>query len=172
MRAALAILAVLAMATPAAAAMQLTSRDLKAAAPMPAAQIYMRCGGQNISPQLAWSGQPQAAKSLVLTMIDESVKPNGWSHWVAVDLPPASSAMARGGVLPAGARAIASNFGDAAYAGPCPPHGTGVHRYVITIWAMPTAKFDIAPDAKATSLDAMLQKTALDHASLTVTAGR
>ena len=171
MRAVLAIFA-LAVASPATAAMQLTSQDLKAGAPMPTAQVYTRCGGQNISPQLAWSGQPQAVRSLVLTMIDESVKPNGWSHWVAVDLPPASSAMARGGALPAGARAIASNFGDAAYAGPCPPHGTGVHRYVITIWAMPTAKIDIAPDAKATGVAAMLQKTAIDHASLTVTAER
>ena len=171
MRAVLAIFA-LAVASPATAAMQLTSQDLKAGAPMPTAQVYTRCGGQNISPQLAWSGQPQAARSLVLTMIDESVKPNGWSHWVAVDLPPVSSSIARGGALPAGARPIASNFGDAAYAGPCPPHGTGVHRYVITIWAMPTAKIDIAPDAKATGVAAMLQKTAIDHASLTVTAER
>ncbi|QUD89429.1 YbhB/YbcL family Raf kinase inhibitor-like protein [Phenylobacterium montanum] len=171
MRAAAAIVTAFAFTGPA-AAMQLTSPDLKADAPMPLLHVYTRCGGQNTSPALAWSGQPKAAKSLVLTMIDESVKPAGWSHWVVVDLPASASGLGRGAAPPAGARAIVSNFGDAAYAGPCPPHGTGVHRYVVTVWAMPTAKLEIGADAKAAEVSAMLQKAALDHASIAVTAER
>ena len=152
----------------AADAMTLTSSDIAPGAQIPAAQIYPRCGGQNISPQLSWSGAPSGTQSLVLTMIDTDVKPSQWSHWIVVDLPPDTTTLARGASRLAGhARAIASNFGDRFYDGPCPPNGTGIHQYVITLWAMPSATTSIAGDAKATDVSAMLARSALDHASLT-----
>lgn len=159
----------LAAATPALAAMSLTSQDLTPGAAMPAAHIYPRCGGQNISPQLSWSAPPATARSLVLTMIDQDVKPALWSHWIVVGLPPAAGSLARGAkALPAGARQVAGNFGDAAYDGPCPPPGSGVHHYRFTIWAMPTPAVQVAADGKADALQARLAKTALDHGDLTV----
>jgi len=150
-----------------AAAMTLTSTDITAGGAIPAAQIYPRCGGHNISPQLAWSGAPRAAKSLVLTMIDVDVAPSQWSHWIVVGLPTTASTLPRGtGSLPGGARALTSNFGDAAYAGPCPPKGTGVHHYQFTIWALSTATPDLLPDQKASEVTAQLSRQAIDHASL------
>jgi hypothetical protein len=175
MRALLLMLAALACAPAAAAAagMELTSPDLTPNGTMPAAHVYTRCGGANVSPALAWRGQPAAAKSLAVTMIDLSVKPALWSHWIVVGLPPATSSLPRGvAALPAGAKAIAGNFGDAAYDGPCPPTGSGVHRYQITVWAMPTASVAVAPDAPASEVLAMLSRSSIDHASLTVTAQR
>jgi Raf kinase inhibitor-like YbhB/YbcL family protein len=155
------------------AAMQITSADLKAGAPMPIANVYPRCGGRNVSPALAWSGAPAGTKSLVLTMLDLTPRPHQWSHWIVVGLPPATTGLPRGvKTLPAGARAIASNFGDAAYDGPCPPPGSGVHRYQITIWALPSAAPSIQPDAPADAVGAMLAHAALAQASLTVTAQR
>jgi|HubBroStandDraft_5_1064220.scaffolds.fasta_scaffold72731_2 Raf kinase inhibitor-like YbhB/YbcL family protein len=149
------------------AAMTLTSTDIQPGAAIPAAQIYPRCGGQNISPQLTWSGAPAGTKSFVLTMIDVSVKPSQWSHWVVVDLPPEVTSLARGiKTLPGNARAIASNFGDAHYDGPCPPDGTGAHEYRLTIWALPTPATAVAADAAAADLSAKLSQIALDHASL------
>jgi hypothetical protein len=148
-------------------AMELTSGDIAPGAKIAAAQIYPRCGGQNISPALSWSGVPSGAKSLVLTMIDTDVKPAEWSHWIVADLPPATTMLMRGAThLPSGARAIASNFGDASYDGPCPPNGTGVHHYRFTIWAMPAEKTEIAGDAKANELADTLAKTAIASASL------
>jgi hypothetical protein len=71
----------------------------------------------------------QHHKSFVLTMIDIDVKPDKWSHWVVVGLPATVKSLPRGATsLPGSAKAIVSNFGDAAYSGPCPPKGTGVHR--------------------------------------------
>ena len=64
---------------------------------------------------------------------------------------------------------MASNFGDLVYAGPCPPPGTGMHRYQFTIWAMPQARTALPADQKADALAAALRRTALDHASLTAT---
>ena len=121
MRRILACVSMLLSAAPALAAMTLTSSDIQPGAPIPAAQIYSRCGGQNISPQLTWSGAPAGTKSFVLTMIDISVKPSQWSHWVVVDLPPETTSLARGmKAFPGTAKAITSNFGDANYDGPCP----------------------------------------------------
>ena len=159
----------LAAATPAFAAMTLASADLTPGGVMPAKHIYPRCGGQNVSPQLTWSAPPAGAKSLVLTMIDQDVKPHLWSHWVVVGLPPTAGAFTQGAkALPAGAHGVASNFGDLGYAGPCPPPGTGVHHYRFTIWAMPSAEVAIGADEKADALQARLAKTAIDHADLNV----
>jgi Raf kinase inhibitor-like YbhB/YbcL family protein len=149
------------------AAMSLTSTDIRPGLAIPVAHIYTRCGGENISPNLAWSGAPSGTMSFVLTMIDVDVKPAEWSHWIVVGLPAASNSLPRGAQsLPGGAKAIASNFGDAAYDGPCPPKGTGVHHYQFTVWALPTATISLRPDEKATTLTALLSRQALDRASL------
>jgi phosphatidylethanolamine-binding protein (PEBP) family uncharacterized protein len=69
--------------------------------------------------------------------------------------------------LPGEARQISSNFGDPSYDGPCPPGGSGMHRYEITLWALATPKFSVTADAKATDLEESLTKVALARASLT-----
>ncbi len=161
------------LAAPAMAAMTLTSADLKPGAAIAAAQIYPRCGGENVSPQLTWAGAPAATKSYVLTMIDTSVKPAHWSHWVVVDLPPEVLSLARGAkTLPGHARAIPSNFGDPFYDGPCPPDGSGEHQYQITVWALGSASLAIAPDMPAMELETLLARAALDHATLVGTVKR
>lgn len=154
------------LASTGAAAMSLTSTDIKPGGAIPIAHIYPRCGGENISPALSWSGAPRGTKRFVLTMIDVDVKPDEWSHWIVVGLPATAQSLPRGAAsLPLGAKAIVSNFGDAAYAGPCPPKGTGVHHYEFTIWALPTLEVSLADDEKATTLTALLSKKALGRAS-------
>ena len=168
----LAVLLLSALCEPA-VAMSLTSRDMTAGGTISLQQIYPRCGGENISPQLAWSGAPAGTKSFVLTMIDTSVKPSQWSHWIVVDLPRDATSLARGAkTLPGAAMALPSNFGDARYDGPCPPNGTGVHNYQLMIWALPVSTISFAPDTKATDLEAALARIALDRASLTGSVAR
>jgi Raf kinase inhibitor-like YbhB/YbcL family protein len=168
MRSVLCALALASAATPALAAMSLTSPDLSPGASMPAQHIYPRCGGQNVSPALSWSGAPAGTKSLVLTMIDMDVKPALWSHWIVVDLPAASTGLARGlKALPAPAKSVVSNFGDAVYDGPCPPRGSGLHHYQFTIWAMKAATTDLPRDAKAPDVIATLTAGSLGRAALT-----
>lgn len=50
---------------PAYATMSLTSTDLVAGYPIPNAQIYPRCGGRNISPQLSWTGAPAGTRRIL-----------------------------------------------------------------------------------------------------------
>jgi Raf kinase inhibitor-like YbhB/YbcL family protein len=151
-----------------ASAMTIASSDFRDGSVLPTAHVYPRCGGQNVSPELHWGGVPAGAKSLVLTMIDGDVKPNGWSHWIVVDLAPASTGIGHGAPsLPAAAKGVTSNMGDATYNGPCPPKGTGTHHYRFTLWAMPSEHTDLAANAKATDVEAALTRSAIAHASVT-----
>lgn len=173
-------------------AMTLSSTDITDGGPIAQAQIYPRCGGQNISPQLSWSGAPKGTESFVLTMVDTDVKPSGWSHWILIGIPPRTSSLGSGagtiiktttGVppastppsvrglasLPDGTLGVISNFGDPFYDGPCPPAGSGTHHYRLTIWAMPAPMFMLDPDEKAADVEFALGRAALDHAAITGT---
>ncbi len=149
-----------------AAAMSLASADIQPNSTIAARHIYTRCGGGNLSPQLSWSGAPKATQSFVVTMIDLDVKPHQWSHWILVDLPPTTTSLARGLKAPPGhAQVLNSDFGDAAYDGPCPPKGSGLHRYQITVWALPAPVAPLRSGDRATDVVQRLLKLAIDRAS-------
>jgi Raf kinase inhibitor-like YbhB/YbcL family protein len=156
----------LALAGPA-AAMTLTSPDVTDGAAIAARHVYPRCGGRNLSPALSWSGAPAATRSYAVTVIDLDVKPAFWSHWILLNLPAAITRLPRGvKTAPAGAEQIATDFGDAAYGGPCPPKGTGVHRYQITVWALSQSRIALTRGLTARELDAWLRRLSIDHASI------
>lgn len=149
-----------------AAAMSLVSADIPPNATIAARHVYPRCGGDNLSPQLSWSGAPKGTQSFAVTMIDLDVKPHQWSHWILVDLPPATTSLPRGLKTPPGhAQVLNSDFGDAAYDGPCPPKGSGLHRYEVTVWALPTAVAPLRSGYRATDVVQRLSKLAIGHAS-------
>jgi hypothetical protein len=156
----------LALAAPA-TALQLTSTELHEGGQVPLEQVYTRCGGQNVSPGLAWSGAPAGTKSFAVTAIDLDVHPNEWSHWIVVGLPPGTASLAKGASVPAGSQALMTDFGDAGYAGPCPPKGSGVHHYQFTVWALRTPTIQFAPHSTAADVQATLEKTALAKATIT-----
>jgi Raf kinase inhibitor-like YbhB/YbcL family protein len=168
-----AALALIVLATSQAAGMTISSTDIEDGSAIPALHSYPRCGGKNVSPQLSWDSPPAGTRSLVLTMIDLDVKPALWSHWIVTGLPATAATLPQGiAPLPAGAHTSVNNFGDAAYDGPCPPTGSGVHHYQFTIWAMPTNDVAIGPDAPARDVIADLARKAIAHAAFTATVQR
>ena len=47
------------------------------------------CVGENVSPELTWTGVPEGTKSLALTMVDPEGRGGlGVFHWVAYGIPP------------------------------------------------------------------------------------
>ncbi|MBL8223961.1 MAG: YbhB/YbcL family Raf kinase inhibitor-like protein [Chromatiales bacterium] len=119
------------------------------------------CEGNDISPPLAWTGVPPAARSLVL-IVDDPDAPDPaapkltWVHWVLYNLPAAAGALAEGaaaGGLPAGTHEGLNDWKRTGYGGPCPPIGR--HRYFHKLYALDAELPDLGRPTKAALLAAM-----------------
>jgi len=96
------------------------------------------CIGQNVSPDLKWTGTPAAAKSLVIVMSDwEGQSGFGSHHLLAYNIAPTATGFAEGELSKASAKFTGGKetAGTTAYRGPCPPAGVGTHHYIFTIIA-------------------------------------
>ncbi len=106
------------------------------------------CGGENISPPLAWSGVPEGTKSFALVVYDpDGGKGLGSVHFVAYDIPAAAKSFAEGaGAGTSGGFVGGTNTrGTNSYAGPCPPMGDQPHHYVFSVYALDIAPGTLAP---------------------------
>jgi len=115
------------------------------------------CGGENISPALAWSGVPDGTKSFAVVVYDpDGVKGLGSVHFVAYDIEASARGFSEGaGAGPSGGFVGGTNTrGVNFYSGPCPPVGDRPHHYVFSVYAL-----DLPPGTLAPGLtrDAFLQ---------------
>jgi Raf kinase inhibitor-like YbhB/YbcL family protein len=94
------------------------------------------CDGEDLSPPLAWQGVPANAGSVALVVDDPDAPRGTFTHWVLLDLDPATSAILEGQV-PTGTKQAKNSAGKASYFGPCPPSGT--HHYRFTVYALSEA---------------------------------
>jgi Raf kinase inhibitor-like YbhB/YbcL family protein len=163
-----------------AAGFTLTSPQVKPNAKVGEDQVFngFGCSGKNISPALKWTGAPKDTKGYALTVYDpDAPTGSGWWHWVVVNIPASAAELpegagGEGGKLPAGAMQVKTDFGKAAYGGPCPPQGDKPHRYIFTVYALKTDKLDIPADATAALAGFMINANKLGSASLTAKYGR
>ncbi|MGH6888241.1 MAG: YbhB/YbcL family Raf kinase inhibitor-like protein [Rhizomicrobium sp.] len=149
-------------------AMELTSPDVANGKMLSLAQVNSRCGGENRSPAMAWSGAPAGTKSFALTLFDPDARGGrGFWHWLMIDIPAGSAGLREGAGsgagLPAGAVQSANDFGETGYGGACPPPGSRAHHYVFTLYAMGTPK---VPETGAGTLAVYLKSHALAAATL------
>ena len=96
-------------------------------------------GGKNISPALSWRNPPPGTKSFVITCIDANPIAKRWVHWMVANIPTGTNAIPEGASLnkmPKGAVELVNSFGDDGWGGPQPPKGSGLHRYVFSIYAL------------------------------------
>jgi Raf kinase inhibitor-like YbhB/YbcL family protein len=141
---------------PPAAAFALTSRDLRKGDKLAMAQVsgIFGAGGEDVSPQLSWSGFPPGTKSFVVTMYDpEAPTVSGFWHWAVVNIPgnvtelPAGAGDESGSGLPPGAFQLPNDARMARYCGAGPPPGHGRHRYIFAVLALAAEKIEIDRDA-------------------------
>ncbi len=93
------------------------------------------CVGDNVSPQLSWSGAPEGTKSFALTMVDPEGRGGlGVFHWVAYGIPANVTSFAEGEVSKATEKYVGgkSTQGVGFYSGPCTPPGSP-HHYTFLI---------------------------------------
>jgi Raf kinase inhibitor-like YbhB/YbcL family protein len=127
------------------------------------------CDGQDISPPLAWKDVPEAAKSLVLIVVDpDAPDPKApkmtWVHWVLYNLPPNVNNLqqaVKSSDLPSGTLEGLNDWKRTGYGGPCPPIGR--HRYFHKLYALD----EVLPDL-GTPTKAKLEKVMAGHIIATV----
>lgn len=113
-----------------------------------AVPIQFTCEGDNISPPLSWSGVPEDATELRISLRDPDAPGGNFTHWLVAGIDPSSSDVGQGMVPAAGTEEM-NGFGETAYGGPCPPPGDP-HRYIFTVEALDAAG-DVLASAELTT---------------------
>jgi Raf kinase inhibitor-like YbhB/YbcL family protein len=141
---------------PAAASFELTSADIKDGEKLAPAQVsgIFGAGGQDVSPQLSWSGFPDDTRSFAVTVYDpDAPTASGFWHWAVVDVPaavtelPSGAGDESGSGLPAGAFQLRNDASVVRYIGAAPPAGHGQHHYYAVVHAVDVESLGISEDA-------------------------
>lgn len=116
-----------------------TSEDFSDGDRLPDAQL----GGNDISPQLSWSGAPEGTESFAVSCYDpDAPTTSGFWHWSVFNIPASVTSLAAGvgdpelAGLPDGAVALRGDSGSRGYYGAEPPAGHGPHRYIFAVHAV------------------------------------
>lgn len=120
------------------------------------------CDGDDVSPPLAWSGQPAETQSLVLVVDDPDAPGGTFTHWLAWEIDPTAGGLAEGDAAPMEGR---NDFKSEGYGGPCPPPGHGPHRYSFRLYALDAA-LDLSGGASKEELERALGDHVLATAEL------
>ena len=129
------------------------------------------CSGSNMSPALVWSNAPKGTKSFAVTMYDPDAPTiSGFWHWVVIDLPATKTSLKTGesGKITRGIERI-NDYGIKGFGGACPPKGDGMHRYQVTVWALPDATLGVPDNASNAVVGFMLNAKALASKTITST---
>jgi Raf kinase inhibitor-like YbhB/YbcL family protein len=156
-------------------AMELTSAAFADGGKIPQDYVMPGAGGKNISLPLKWSGAPAGAQAFALSIVDPHPVARDWVHWLVVNLPADTAALeagASGRKMPTGALELHNSWGKPGYGGPQPPPGTGDHPYVVTLYALNTAKLDVKPAADLKGFTKALEGKILDTTKITGYYGR
>jgi Raf kinase inhibitor-like YbhB/YbcL family protein len=106
------------------------------------------CVGDNVSPELSWSGAPAGIKSYALTMVDPEGRGGlGVFHWVAYGIPPNVTGFAEGETSKESPKYVGgkSTQGVGFYSGPCTPPNVQPHHYTFVLIATDLEPKDLPP---------------------------
>lgn len=132
--------------TPDTAPFVLTSSATPPGSEVAPQQLVEALGGENLSPDLQWSGAPEGTRSFAVTCYDpDAPTGSGFWHWVAWDIPASTFSLQLGVSREDPALKQARNdFGNTGYDGPEPPPGAP-HRYQFSVHALPMESLGADP---------------------------
>lgn len=148
----------------------LTSQSFTEGEPMPLANVNPggHPDGQDLSPQLSWSGFPIQTQSFAVTMFDpDAPTASGFWHWAVADVPLSVTSLAEGSAEVG--MTLKGDGGFPEYMGAVPPAGHGAHRYMVVVHAVDVPSLDLDPGASAAVLGFNLHFHTLARARITVT---
>jgi Raf kinase inhibitor-like YbhB/YbcL family protein len=149
----------------------LTSESITDGQPLANAQVsgLMGSGGEDVSPQLSWSGFPEATRSFAVTVYDpDAPTASGFWHWAVANLPATvtdlPAGVGDGSDLPGDAVTLVNDAGMRRFIGAAPPAGHGAHRYFVVVHAVKVEKLELAEDASPAYLGFNLFANAIARA--------
>jgi Raf kinase inhibitor-like YbhB/YbcL family protein len=148
----------------------ITAAVLQLVAPWPdGAEVSVRhtCDDVDVSPALSWSNVPAESVELAITVTDLTA---GFTHWLITGLEPGRTALAEG-EIPVEGLVRVNDFGQPAWAGPCPPEGEAAHTYLVTLHAL-NQQLEVADDAATDEVISLLNQTAIAQTSVAGTFAR
>jgi Raf kinase inhibitor-like YbhB/YbcL family protein len=116
------------------------------------------CEGDDVSPALAWSGEPAGTKSFALIMNDPDAPAGTWNHWLLWDIPGGLHSLPQHYRPARPVHSGTNDFGNAAYGGPCPPQRNGPHRYFFRLYALDTPALGLREGAQRKELEHAIQR--------------
>lgn len=162
-----------------AADLKVSSSSIKEGGVITNAQVFngFGCSGDNVSPDLQWTGAPKDTKFFAVTVYDpDAPTGSGWWHWVIFNIPADvtsldSKAGNERGTLPKGAIQSRTDFGKPGYGGPCPPAGDKPHKYTFRVIALKD-KIPLDQDASGALVGFYINSMKLADGKLTAKYGR
>jgi Raf kinase inhibitor-like YbhB/YbcL family protein len=138
---------------------------------IPKSAAHTMVGGDNISPDLAWTGAPSATTSFAVTCYDPDAPTTvGFTHWILFNLDPSIMSLDAGagasGKNPEGSMLGFTDWGESQYGGMAPPSGDPAHHYHFTVHALDT-KLDLGPTTTYALLNFMMRGHVLGRGTLT-----
>jgi Raf kinase inhibitor-like YbhB/YbcL family protein len=125
------------------------------------------CVGDNVSPQLSWTGTPDGTKSFAIIMVDHDGRAGaGYDHWIAYGIPVSVTGFAEGEVSNPSDKYVGgkNSLGLGFYSGPCPPATTSTHHYTFTLIATDLDPKDLPPGLTKDELLAKIGPPPATHA--------
>src|SRR6478736_2703556 len=149
----------------------LESASITVGQPLATPQIsgILGAGGEDVSPQLSWSGFPDQTRSFAVTVYDPDAPTlSGFWHWAVANLPASVTELPAnagdGSELPGGAMTLANDAGQKRFIGAAPPPGHGAHRYYVVVHAVGVDKLDLPEGATPAFLGFNLFQQAIARA--------
>jgi Raf kinase inhibitor-like YbhB/YbcL family protein len=149
----------------------LTSNSITNGQPLATPQVsgIMGAGGEDVSPQLSWSGFPDETRGFAVTVYDPDAPTlSGFWHWAVANLPADVTDLpddaGDGNELPGGGVTLVNDAGMRRYVGAAPPPGHGPHRYYVAVHAVDVDKLELTEDASPAFLGFNLFQHAIARA--------
>lgn len=153
----------------------LSSKDISQDKFMSTAQEFsgFGCTGDDLSPQLTWSGAPKGTKSFAITAYDpDAPTGSGWWHWQIVNIPSTVTELktdagsTKQSMAPQGSRQIKNDYGSRGFGGACPPSGHGVHHYRFTVHALSIETLTLPADASGALTGYMINENTIESSTI------
>jgi Raf kinase inhibitor-like YbhB/YbcL family protein len=119
--------------------------------------------GEDVSPELNWSGVPEGTKAFAIVVHDpDAPLVDGFTHWVAYGIPGDMTSLSEGTdeVTPG-----KNSFGNTGFGGPAPPPNHGGHHYYFWIYAL-DEDLDLEPGLDRRELIDRIEDHVIEQARL------